>query len=287
VMLRMMEENNNSSIPRTLIFLVKAPFDFIKVIYSYRSMIKAMAFQVIRNQYAGTFGGFLWSVINPLMLILIYWFVFTGIFRAQTAEDVPFVVVFCCGFIPWMAFSEILMTSTNAITSNSHLVTKTVFPTEILPMVNIVAGLITHVIMLLIFFALMVFNHVPFSLFNFQFIYYTFAMIVFVLGLGWFMSSLHVFFRDIAQTLGVILNVWFWLTPIVWNVTMVPQKYQFLIRLNPMYYIIEGYKSSFLYHEVFWKNHKLGIYYWIIALLVFILGGLVFRKLKPEFPEVL
>ena len=246
-----------------------------------------MSIREVQSRYIGTVGGMLWSIINPLMMILVYWFVFSVGFKVQPAGGVPFIVVFLCGLIPWSMFAEALTTSTGSIRANAHLVTKTVFPTEILPIVNITASLITHFIMLAILIIVMMFNKIPFSFYNLQFVYYLFALIVFTLGLGWFLSAINVFYKDIGQVLSVVLNIWFWLTPIVWLPDMIPHKYQYILKFNPMLYIVDGYKSSFIYHSSVWCNPAEGIYFWVFAMVVFILGAFTFRKLKSEFAEVL
>jgi len=250
-------------------------------------MIWAMSIREVQSRYIGTIGGMLWSIINPLMMILVYWFVFSIGFKVQPAGGIPFIAVFLCGLIPWSMLTEALTASTGSIRSNAHLVTKTVFPTEILPIINITASLITHSIMLVIFIIVMIFNKIPFSFYNFQSIYYLFALVIFILGLGWFLSAINVFYKDVGQALSVVLNIWFWFTPIVWLPDMIPHKYQYILKLNPMFYIIDGYKSSFIYHSPVWHNPVGCIYFWVVSLVVFIIGAVTFKKLKPEFAEVL
>jgi lipopolysaccharide transport system permease protein/teichoic acid transport system permease protein len=250
-------------------------------------MITAMVIREIKSRYVGTFGGLLWSVINPLMMILVYWLVFSVGFKVQPSGNVPFIVVFLCGLMPWLTFSEAMTTSTNALIANAHLVTKTVFPTEILPIVYLLASLITHGIMLIVLVIVLLMNKISLSIYNFQFLYYLFALSMFALGLGWISSAANVFWKDVGHGFGVVLNMWFWLTPIVWDVGIMPQKYQYIIKLNPLYYIVEGYRSSFIYHLPVWHNYRLAIYFWIVCLSVFFCGVFVFRKLKPEFTEVL
>ncbi len=262
-------------------------FNFLRKIYRYKSMIWAMSIREVQSRYIGTIGGMLWSIINPLMMILVYWFVFSIGFKVQPAGGIPFIAVFLCGLIPWSMLTEALTASTGSIRSNAHLVTKTVFPTEILPIINITASLITHSIMLVIFIIVMIFNKIPFSFYNFQSIYYLFALVIFILGLGWFLSAINVFYKDVGQALSVVLNIWFWFTPIVWLPDMIPHKYQYILKLNPMFYIIDGYKSSFIYHSPVWHNPVGCIYFWVVSLVVFIIGAVTFKKLKPEFAEVL
>jgi len=260
---------------------------FLKRIYQYRAIIKAMAVREIQSRYVGTLAGLSWSVMQPLAMILVYWFVFSVGFKVQPQGNIPFIVVFLCGLIPWLMFTEALSTSANAICANPHLITKTVFPTEILPIVYITVSLITHAVILFIFIIVMLFNRIGFSFYNLQFLYFLFALSVFSLGFGWLLSSLNVFYKDIGQILGVILNMWFWLTPIVWPLEILPQKFQMIIKLNPFFYIVDGYRNSFIYHVPIWHNLKEGVYFWAVCMFVFIAGALIFKKLKPEFAETL
>ncbi|MGA2916320.1 MAG: ABC transporter permease [Sedimentisphaerales bacterium] len=262
-------------------------FNFLRRIYAYRSIIIAMTIREIQSRYAGTLGGLLWSVINPLMMILVYWFVFSVGFKIRPAGNIPFIVVFLCGLIPWLTFSETLATSANALNANVHLVTKTVFPTEILPLVYLLASLITHCIMLIILFIVLLINKISLSVYNFQFLYYLFALSIFSLGLSWIISAANVFWKDVGHSLGVILNIWFWFTPIVWPIEMIPQEYRYVVKLNPVYYVIEGFQSSFIYHAPIWHNYRLGIYFWAVCISILAAGAFTFKKLKPEFAEVL
>lgn len=266
---------------------MSALLNFLKRLYKYRTVIATMALQEIKNRYVGTLGGIFWSLINPLLIILVYWFVFSLGLKVQPIGNVPFIVYFCAGLIPWMTFSDTLMTNTNTLSQNSYLVKKMVFPTEILPIVNLAANLITHCILLIILSIILAFSGILFSIFNLQFLYYLAALCIFCIGLSWLLSSINVFFRDTAVILGVITNIWFWLTPIVWIIEMMPSDYRSFIRLNPMFYIVDGYRRSFIYHIPFWENYGLGIYFWSISFIFFIIGGMVFRKLKPEFADVL
>ena len=128
------------------------------------------------------------------------------------------------------------------------------------------------------------------SLYSLQFLYFTIGMSVFCVGLGWIVSALNVFYRDVGQLFLVVLNMWFWLTPIVWPPEMLqtyPRLVRFCLLMNPMYYIVQGYRASFIYHTGFWENWRLGVYFWVVSLAVFVVGGMLFRKLKPSFPDVI
>lgn len=263
------------------------PLKVIKQIHFYSPIVTSMAIREIRNRYAGTLGGLLWSIVNPLMMVLVYWFVFSVGFKVKPAGDIPFIVVFLSGLIPWLTFSETLSISTNVLTANPHLVTKTIFPTEILPVSCLLASLSTHIIMLVILSIILLINDISLSIYNFQFFYYLIALSIFALGLSWILSAANVFWKDISHGLGVVLNIWFWFTPIVWDIAMLPPKYRFIIKLNPFFYIVDGYRSAFVYHESVFQNALIAIYFWAVAIATFLLGVFVFKKLKSEFAEVL
>jgi lipopolysaccharide transport system permease protein/teichoic acid transport system permease protein len=195
--------------------------------------------------------------------------------------------MYVCGMMPFMMFSEVLNNSADAVVKNVHLVKKTIFPTEVLPAVQLLASLVGHGIMLGILVTLMAFHGIPFSLYNVQSLYYLFALSVLCLGMSWFLASVNVFCRDLGHVLKVVLNVWFWATPIVWPLEIMPDSYRSLLKLNPLLYIVEGYRNSLLYQIPLWNDCYVGLYYWMVSLGLLILGGVVFRKLKPGFGDVL
>jgi len=263
---------------------------FVNLVKKFRvqgAALKTMAIREIRSRYVDTIGGLIWALVHPLLVILVYWFVFSVGFKITHPGGVPFILVFLSGFIPWILFNETLTSNINVLQNNSHLVTKTVFPTEILPMVPLLVSLVTHGVMLVVLLIVMFVSDVSYSIYNFQFLYYLFALTVLILGFSWLFSSINLFFHDTGHIVQAVLPLWFWLTPIVWFREMIPQKYQWFIDLNPLVYIVEGYRKSFIYHAPFWEDLHSGAYFWGIGLGVFVVGGLVFRKLKPEFAEVL
>jgi len=261
--------------------------NYLKTIYTYRSTIKALTVREIKVRYVGSLGGLAWSIIHPLVIILVYWMVFSVGFKVQPVSNIPFIVAFLCGFIPWTLFNETLMANTQAVIKNTHLATKVVFPTELLPLVNFLASLITHGIMLVILLGVMLFNGITLSIYNIQFVYYLFLLSVFIMGLSWIAAALNVFYRDVGQFLVALLHLWFWLTPIVWMLDMMPEPYRFYLKINPMVHIVEGYRNSFLHYVPFWERIGEESYLWACSVVFFVLGGLLFRRLKWEFAEVL
>jgi lipopolysaccharide transport system permease protein/teichoic acid transport system permease protein len=246
-----------------------------------------MAKREVAKQYVGSLLGFIWTFIQPLVLILVLWVVFSLGFRVRPTQNVPFVVWLTAGMAPWFAFSEMITGSAQIVVANAHLVKKTVFQSQILPVIKIVAALITHTIFLTILILLILINKVPITIYYLQFLYYLSCLAFLALGIGWLVSCLNVFVRDVAQIVGVIVQIGFWATPIFWDINIMPERLQPYIKLNPMFYIVQGYRESFLYGIGFWHHPLQTLWFWFFSGAMFVFGALVFQKLKPQFADVL
>jgi lipopolysaccharide transport system permease protein/teichoic acid transport system permease protein len=200
--------------------------------------------------------------------------------------NVPFVVWLAVGMGIWNTFSEVVGGSTGVITSNAHLVKKVVFPLSILPVVKLVSALITHAVFLAMIIVLILLYGLPVTLYWLQALYYFFAMCVLALGLSWITSSINIFVRDTGQVVNVLLQFGFWVTPIFWELGMMPAEIQDVLRLNPMFYIVQGYRDSFIYGVPFWHDWGMALYYWCTTFLVFSVGAVIFLRLRPHFADV-
>ncbi|HEY7168443.1 MAG TPA: ABC transporter permease [Candidatus Binatia bacterium] len=260
---------------------------FLEKLYRYRGTIWAIAKHDLASRYIGTIGGPLWAILHPVATVVIYWAVFSLGFKATGPAGMPFVLYFVSGLVPWLLFNNTIMTSVSAIVSKPHLVKKIVFPTEVLPIATLISETATHVAMLLVLLGVIAFYGYHPTPFWFQTGYYYLALCLLVIGLSWLLSAVQVFHRDVAQGMMVILNFWFWLTPIVWANDMVPQQYRWVLRLNPLAYVVEGYRKSLVYHQPAWFDLIGALYYWLITAAIVLIGGFVFRRLKPEFADVL
>ena len=267
--------------------LFRAFIDFILLLFHSRQVIWELAKRDITQKYVGSRVGLLWTVIHPLSLIFIFWFVFGFGLKAQPVADVPFSVWLTAGMAAWFAFNEILAESTTMIVANPHLIKKIRFPSQILPVIKIVSSLINHFIFLFLLIVLLLFYRLPITLFAVQVVYYYFCLTALALGLSWLTSAINVFVRDVGQIVQLFLQIAFWATPIIWSLEIMPVKVQNILRLNPMCYVVNGYRQSFIYHEPFWLNLKEGVFFWFITLFFLVFGALVFRRLKPHFPDVL
>jgi teichoic acid transport system permease protein len=191
------------------------------------------------------------------------------------------------GLVPWFFFQEALLNATNCMLEYTYLVKKVVFKISILPIVKILSALFVHLVFIVfLFFVAAIYRFYP-SLYTTQLIYYSFCTFCIVLGISYTTSAIVIFFKDLGQIINIFLQVGMWLTPIMWSYTMVPQQYQWILKLSPMYYIVEGYRDTFINHVWFYERYFQTIYFWVVTLGVFAIGAVVFKKLKPHFADVL
>lgn len=267
--------------------MLKSFYYFIRLLVLQRDMIWSMAKREIARQYMGSLLGFVWTFVNPIILVVVFWVIFSLGFRVQPAENVPFVVWLTCGMAAWFVFADMVIGSVGVVVSNANLIKKTLLHSQILPIVKVVASLITHAIFLGVLLLLILFHRMPVKWCYLQFLYYLFAMTTLALGIGWIGASLNVFIRDVSHVINVFIQVGFWATPIFWNLEMMPPEIHGYLKLNPMFYIVQGYRDSFLYFVPFWERPSEALYFWAVAGSLFVFGALVFKRLKPHFADVL
>lgn len=246
-----------------------------------------MARREIGNLYVGSLLGVLWALIHPLAMILVFWFIFSVGFRVQPTNDVPFVVWLTAGMAPWFYFAAIITGSSSVVVAHANLVKKTLFPSEILPIVKIISNLVTHGFFVSLLLVLILCYRLGISLYWLQAFYYLFCLWVIALGISWAISSVNVFVRDITHLVAIVIQIGFWATPIFWDINMMPERVRLILKLNPIYYIVQGYRDSFIYHVPFWHYPYQTIYFWAFSLLCLVIGARVFQRLKPQFADVL
>ncbi|MCK4764879.1 MAG: ABC transporter permease [Candidatus Aminicenantes bacterium] len=267
---------------------LKGFWGFLKGLYENRKIIYQLVEKDMQNQYLGSFLGVTWSFIQPTIFILVLWFVFsTGLRGARTAGEVPFVLYLVAGIIIWNFFSACLPAGASSIKQNSYLVNKMVFRVSMLPVVKILSSLVVHTFFLVVVMILYFAHGYFIDLYYLQILYYIFATMVFTLGVSWITSSVALFFPDLFQIIQLVVRIGFWFTPIIWPIERVPEKYQVFVKANPAYYLVMGYRDSLIYKVWFWEHPALTTYFWLLTLIVFALGSIVFRRLKPHFADVL
>lgn len=257
-------------------------------IISSKSLLKSLAINDFKVKYAGSYFGILWSFVQPIISILVFWFVFELGFKSTPVSDVPFALWLSCGLIPWFFFSDALNSATNTFFEYNYLVKKVVFKVDILPLVKILSAFFVHLFFIVLLLFLLLINGISLNINMISVVYYVFCMMVYVIGLSFFTSSIVVFFKDITQIISICLQFGMWLAPIMWHTDMFSSKIINVLKLNPMFYIIEGYRNCFLNAEAFViPSLKYTVYFWSVTGFVFMVGISLFRRLKVHFADVL
>ena len=267
--------------------LISEGIQFIGEIYDRRKQIYDLTKRDFADRYTGSFLGMLWAFLEPLAMMGIMWAVFSLGLKVRPSGDVPFVAYLFTGMVAYNFFSETVSSSAGVIRSYSFLVKKVKFRVAILPIVKINSALLVHFIFLFIVMGVIMASGIRPSLYWLQAAYYMFSLLFLLLGLGWLLSALGVFIRDIANVVQICVTFGFWLTPIFWNKEMLPDEYERFLYLNPMYYIVQGYRDSFLYHIPLWERPVPALYFWTLSISTLLAGILVFKKLRPHFADIL
>jgi len=262
-------------------------FEFLRDIYKNRALLWTLTKNEFKQRYLGNFLGVAWAFIQPTATILIFWFVFQVGFKSKPVGDFPFILWLISGMLPWFFFAEAISSTTNSIISNSFLVKKVLFDVKLLPIISILTALIVHLFFIFFMFFMFIYYGFYPNIYWIQIAYYLFALIILILGISWITSSVVVFFKDMGQIIAMVLQFGFWLTPIFWSIDMIPSKYHWIIKLNPLVYIIEGYRDSLIHYKWFWEHPNMSLYYWSITAIIFIIGLVTFKRLRPHFADVI
>jgi len=260
--------------------------DFIKQIYMNRFVILELTKRDFRTKYVSNLFGLSWAILEPLAMMFILWFVFTFIRSGGRHSDVPFPLFLISGLVAYDYFNKTLNSATRSISAYGFLINKVNFRSAIIPLVKISSEFMLHMIILVIVAIILILNGMPVTLYWLQVFYYLFAMIFLLTGITWFTSSISLFFPDINYIITIVMRVMFFFTPIFWQAKDIPEKMAVYFRLNPLYYLINGYRDSFLYGKGFWLHPADTLYFWSIALVFMLLGVVVFKRLRPYFAEM-
>ncbi len=262
-----------------------------KELWQNRRLIWKLAKNDFKTRYAGSYLGMVWALAQPVVTILLYWFVFGTVMQSKQQVagniDVPYVLWLTAGLVPWFYFSEAIGGGTNALLEYNYLVKKVVFKISVLPIIKIIAATFIHVffvaVMLVIYFC---YGYAP-SLYLLQLIYFSLCMFLFVLALSYATCAIVVFFRDLNQIIAIFLQIGMWATPILWNINQLSPTMQVVFKLNPIFYIVNGYRSAMFEKTWFWQDFYSTMYFWIVVILLFGFGTLVFKLLKVHFADVM
>lgn len=247
-----------------------------------RSLLWHMTVRHLRGQYKQSVLGYAWAFVNPLSQMLILSFVFSTILRIPS-QDVPYPLFLLVGLVPWIFFSGTLSSATDSVVGAASLVTKVYFPREVLPTAAMLTKLVDLGFGILILIGLMVyFGHPPEWTAVWLPVLF-FIHILFMLGLAFPLAALNVFFHDVRFLVGVVLLMWFYMTPVIYPVELVPDRYRILFDLNPNSLFINAYRRVLL--EGIGPGLDRVFLGTVIALLTFLIGYYLFKRMESGFAD--
>ena len=256
--------------------------NIIKDLYSYRELLKTNITKDVGGKYKHSFLGVLWSFINPLLQIAVYALVFQVILKSNIEN---YTVYLCCGLIPWQYFYNVVIRGAAVMVDNGNIIKKVYFPREILPISLVASEGVNFLIATIIILGFVIFGGIGLS-WNILW-YFLILLIQFIvsIGISLIVSSLTVYFRDLLHLLGVFMQLLFYATPIVYSMEAVPANFRWLLRLNPMSYLIDGYRAIF-YNKTMPNFRELLIAF-IMGIVLCVAGYFIFKKLEKRFAEEL
>lgn len=261
---------------------------FARNLIERRTLLLEMVRRDFEQRFVGSTAGWMWGLILPLVQLVSWVFVFEICLHQTVPPGAPtpsYPLFLFCGFLPWLLFQDTVTRSANSMLDNANLITKTVFPAEIVPVSIFLSSLASHlmVVALVITGIGVITGH--FSLWMLMLPVYMLLVGLFAVGVGWVVASLQVYLRDTAQVLNVVLVFWFWITPIFITEQQVPERVRFALHLNPLAFVVQAYRDRLLSYRIP-SLHDLAVIT-AYAVTAFIAGGLFFRHLKRGFADVL
>lgn len=253
-----------------------------KNLYNYRELLKTNIKKEIRGKYKGSWLGVIWTFLNPLLMLLVYSFVFPYILRIKIENYTIFMMV---ALIPWNFFTSAITSGVGCIVANDNLLKKVYFPREIIPISVVTSALINFIITCIIMFIFIMASGLNFSIYALLMPIIIIIQYIFTLGFTFILSAITVFIRDVDHFVGVFLTLAFYATPIIYTPDMLPNKFQWVMKLNPMAQMIEAYRDI-LYYKQLPDFYSLGAWF-VIGMVILIVGYLIFNKLQKKFAEEL
>ena len=259
---------------------------YVRQLIIYKSSIFEFAHKDFRSRYLGAKLGFLWLLLQQIAIVLIFYFVFSVGLRVQGPNGLEFMPWFITALVPWIFLSGGLTNATSSVTKKLFIVKKTSYPSQFFPLVSLISEVYVHLVFSIILFIFLVIYGIGIEWKAFLLLQYLAFGCILVLGIGLITSALNVYATDVSHALAIILNLFFWLTPIVWDSSIMPKDYHWMILWNPAHYLVNGYRECLLPNFGTLYSWKFHIVHFGFAFAVLLFGAYFFRKSKANFADV-
>ena len=258
-------------------------FEFISDFWHYRELLYFLAWREVKVRYKQAALGAAWAIIQPLFTMIIFT-LFFGRLAGVPSDGIPYPLFSFCALVPWTYFAGTLSLAGNSLVSNANLVTKVYFPRVLLPAATVISGMLDFVIGSVFLFFMMIYYHVKPGWNLLLVPVFVISMMLLALGISMLLAAINVRYRDVKYALPFIIQIWLFVTPIIYPVTFLPAKYQKVLALNPMAGIVEGLRAClFSAHQMPWKLVEIS---WSMTLVLLIVGAIYFRKTEKSFADI-
>ncbi len=268
--------------------IMRFVIQIIKEQLSNFSLILRLASFDIKGMYQMHYLGVLWQFLNPAIQIGAYWFVFgIGIRSGRPVDDIPFFVWLFVGLVPWFFINPSITQGSNSIYTKVNLVSKMKFPVSVLPTITIMKNMYNFLMMSIILVLILALNKINPGIYLLQLPYYVFALLAFLFSMTLLCSTISVMIRDFQTAINSMIRMLFFLTPIVWNASRLDPQLLNILKLNPIYYLIDGFRNTILFKTWFFEDLGLTFYFWSITLLILFIGSYMHIKFRDKFVDYL
>lgn len=265
---------------------MKAVIDVLKEQILNVYLIFRLASYEIKGKYQSHYLGVAWQFLNPTIQIIVYWLVFgLGIRNGQPIGDVPFFVWMIIGAVPWFFISSSINQGSNSVYSKVSLVAKMKFPVSVLPSITIISNAFNFIFMLLILGIILVVYRINPGIYLVQLPYFLFCMIVFLFAVTLLFSSIATIARDFQLVLQSIMRMMIYLLPVLWDMDKLSSSLLKIFKLNPLYYLIDGFRKTILTPQWFFYDWKYMLYFWAVTLFILWIGSIVHIRFRKQFVD--
>jgi ABC-type polysaccharide/polyol phosphate export permease len=261
---------------------------FFQAIYYQRNTFGQLVKRDFKKKYLASYLGLPWAFIKQGALVFTIWFALSiGLNINVTPSGLPLFPWIVCGLIPWFFINEAIHASKDSLIEYSYLIKETNFKVAVIPLIKVLTAFIIHLFFIAVIALIAIYYGYYPNIYWIQILYLIIATFILLTGIGWLISSINVFIRDVGQIVSIILSVLFWITPIIWSYSVLDSSMRYIALLNPFFYIIEGYRYAFLGKAWMMQNVEMTVYFWVLTVGIFLTGAITFKKLSSRFIDAL